>query len=357
MKKSLMLIFILIIVYNLVGMNHSLLFNEDFNVELRMSIDTGPEMGFNTNPANVWENNPGWERWNGPRDGVITKFNFMSRTDHYAGNDQWTAIFDAWGLRRPFANQNSHLNERAACVILRNSTQKRWLISPIIHIPSDKRAIHLSFDVAMTNNVSQNSANPHSSVTFEVLITKATNIDNSSQFQLLRRWDSSGLPNTSDINSISNNPSSDDRVVIDLDLDDYEGPIRLAFFAGIDTDVSTPIWFFVDNVSVMSDDVSTFDDIAVIPLSSMLYDMHPNPLHSNTHAKFNVFIKEGETATLSIFNIRGQLVKEYNNIAAGNNSIQWDRRDNLGREVGSGIYFYRLSSPSFTSIKRMVILN
>jgi len=54
--------------------------------------------------------------------------------------------------------------------------------------------------------------------------------------------------------------------------------------------------------------------------------------------------------------IRGQLVREFADIRGGAHSIVWDRRDNSGREVGSGVYFYRLTSPSVDTVQRMVVI-
>ena len=71
---------------------------------------------------------------------------------------------------------------------------------------------------------------------------------------------------------------------------------------------------------------------------------------------FQIDVKEGETAKLEIFNIRGQLVREYQEILPGNSMIEWNGRDKDNRDVASGIYFYRLTSPSVHSVRRMVII-
>ncbi len=39
---------------------------------------------------------------------------------------------------------------------------------------------------------------------------------------------------------------------------------------------------------------------------------------------------------------------------AGSYSVTWDSRDNRGRQVPRGVYFYRLDTPGFRSVKKAV---
>ena len=93
-----------------------------------------------------------------------------------------------------------------------------------------------------------------------------------------------------------------------------------------------------------------------MPEATTLSSMFPNPMSVNDTANFNVGVKEGETATLMIFNIRGQLVHEIKDIAPGFHTLTWNGRDRNNREVANGVYFYRLSSQSTHSVRRMVII-
>jgi hypothetical protein len=89
---------------------------------------------------------------------------------------------------------------------------------------------------------------------------------------------------------------------------------------------------------------------------ALFVNSFPNPVRGSDHANFELKIKEGEVATLRIFNVRGQLVREFNDISSREQRIVWDRTDCNNRQVSSGIYFYKLSNENNSVINRMVIL-
>jgi len=61
---------------------------------------------------------------------------------------------------------------------------------------------------------------------------------------------------------------------------------------------------------------------------------------------------------LIIHNIRGQKVKTLVNekLDAGNHSVIWNGTDDNGEVVSSGVYFYRLNSGRYTSVKKMILM-
>ena len=105
--------------------------------------------------------------------------------------------------------------------------------------------------------------------------------------------------------------------------------------------------------------ITMFDDGTDpgIVFPTKLSVVYPNPAKVNSQVSFVVTVKEDETASFKIFNIRGQLVREFADILSGKDRIiSWDGKDSNSREISSGIYFYQLSSPSYFSVKRMVII-
>ena len=98
-------------------------------------------------------------------------------------------------------------------------------------------------------------------------------------------------------------------------------------------------------------------EIEELPTTTVFTSVYPNPLRTTSTATFVMDVKENETASLHVFNVRGQLVREFNNIPAGSGQrVNWDLTDSNERPVPTGIYFYRLSSPSVHSVQRLLIV-
>jgi hypothetical protein len=90
---------------------------------------------------------------------------------------------------------------------------------------------------------------------------------------------------------------------------------------------------------------------------------YPNPFNPLTTIPFQVKSLEFGVGrpyrtTLAIYNIRGQRVRtlldEYK--VPGEYQVVWDGKDDSGKKVGSGIYFYRLKIGDFSETRRSVLL-
>ena len=83
---------------------------------------------------------------------------------------------------------------------------------------------------------------------------------------------------------------------------------------------------------------------------------YPNPFNPETVIKYKV--NDASSVTLKIYNLIGQeiraLVDEVQ--SAGSYQIRWDGKDNLGRNVASGIYVYRLRVGEQVEQKKMTLL-
>jgi len=61
---------------------------------------------------------------------------------------------------------------------------------------------------------------------------------------------------------------------------------------------------------------------------------------------------------LDVFDVRGRLVRRlaHERPSTGQVVVAWDGRDDDGREVSSGMYFYRLVAGATTITRRMTLL-
>ncbi len=91
-------------------------------------------------------------------------------------------------------------------------------------------------------------------------------------------------------------------------------------------------------------------------LVTKLFGCYPNPFNPETNIRFS--LRESGRAQLSIYNMRGQLVKTLvdANLSSGTHTLVWDGRDNSGRSVSSGVYFYRLIAPGYTMSRKAILM-
>ncbi|MBN1396746.1 MAG: T9SS type A sorting domain-containing protein [Bacteroidetes bacterium] len=41
---------------------------------------------------------------------------------------------------------------------------------------------------------------------------------------------------------------------------------------------------------------------------------------------------------------------------AGDHTVEWDGKNSAGRQVGSGVYFYKLNAGNYSETKKMILL-
>lgn len=86
----------------------------------------------------------------------------------------------------------------------------------------------------------------------------------------------------------------------------------------------------------------------------------PNPFNPTTTISFEVpNVNSGfKLVQLSIFNVKGQLVKTLNSglIKGGIYKVEWDGTDNLGKRISSGVYFVKMKTNTEQFTRKMLLL-
>jgi hypothetical protein len=93
-----------------------------------------------------------------------------------------------------------------------------------------------------------------------------------------------------------------------------------------------------------------------IPLFTQLGSNYPNPFNPTTTISFSN--PEESKIEITIYNSKGQKIKTLVNevLSAGEHTVMWDGTDNRDTSVSSGIYFYKMKTYNYTSIKKMILL-
>lgn len=93
-----------------------------------------------------------------------------------------------------------------------------------------------------------------------------------------------------------------------------------------------------------------------VPKAYALIQNHPNPFNPRTVIEYH--LPEDADVLLQVYDVTGQCVRRLvdGTMCADYWSVAWDGRDQEGRRVASGIYFYQLRAGGFVATKKMVLL-
>lgn len=93
-----------------------------------------------------------------------------------------------------------------------------------------------------------------------------------------------------------------------------------------------------------------------IPQTVELYGNYPNPFNPETQIAFG--LPAAMRVKIRLFNVLGEEVAVLHDgvLNAGVHRLNWNGRNQAGRQVGSGLYLYRLESPALTLRGKMLLL-
>lgn len=98
------------------------------------------------------------------------------------------------------------------------------------------------------------------------------------------------------------------------------------------------------------------EQTGTIPSVFFLGQNSPNPFNGGTTITYG--LRRSGPVRIEVYNILGQaaavIVDDY--LPAGVHLTRWDGKDARRREMASGIYFYRMSTPGFISVRKMIFL-
>jgi hypothetical protein len=88
----------------------------------------------------------------------------------------------------------------------------------------------------------------------------------------------------------------------------------------------------------------------------VLHQNYPNPFNAGTTISFT--LNEKQTVSVRIYDINGKLVRDFPEYLyyPGINKLYWDTRNNYGREVSSGLYFYEVATRDISDRHKMLLI-
>jgi hypothetical protein len=122
----------------------------------------------------------------------------------------------------------------------------------------------------------------------------------------------------------------------------------------------SPYRGLIDNVKVFNYPASGITGVSDEPVGLVhefkLAQNYPNPFNPTTEIEFS--IPTFQNVSLVIYDVLGKQVKTLVNEQrhAGEHRVTWNGTNNLGNKVSSGVYFYKLTSGSFTQVRKMMML-
>jgi len=134
------------------------------------------------------------------------------------------------------------------------------------------------------------------------------------------------------------------------DIDGLKAGEKISFAYHSDT-LASHVQFNPMSFHDVSLDYDTF-----LPTTFALYQNHPNPFNPITTIRYD--LPEDGPVSIIIYDLMGReiktLVKQVS--APGRYSVNWNGRNQFGKQIASGMYFYRMETPEFQSVKKLIFL-
>ena len=109
-----------------------------------------------------------------------------------------------------------------------------------------------------------------------------------------------------------------------------------------------------DTVSCFYNITSSENDLQV--LTNLPSQNFPNPFNTETTISYSIPVNNN--VSIEIYNIQGKKIKTLLNKyqTSGNHTVVWNGKDKRENSVNSGVYFCRITSGKFFSVKEMIVI-
>jgi hypothetical protein len=139
-----------------------------------------------------------------------------------------------------------------------------------------------------------------------------------------------------------------------FELGNVSGIAQFRWVFGSDGYVGGEGWY-IDDVRITGY-VANEDESIPLAQNVILYDNYPNPFNPETTIEFSIPARM--PVCLEVFNIKGQLVTRLIDevLPAGTHKVVFNGLDINKRNIASGVYYYRIKTPSGVQMRKMLLL-
>ena len=101
--------------------------------------------------------------------------------------------------------------------------------------------------------------------------------------------------------------------------------------------------------------VSTHNQNKILPVSILLPN-YPNPFNPSTTISY--ILPLYSHVKLNVFDINGRNIRNLIDLnkSAGKHKVKWDSRNNQGKKVPNGVYFYSMTTNNNTQTNKMIFI-
>jgi len=145
--------------------------------------------------------------------------------------------------------------------------------------------------------------------------------------------------------------------LIDISLADYCEEIISVRFLFVSDQNIVDTGIYIDDFRIyVSVPESTGVEDEEIPVALVLNQNYPNPFNPETTISFDLPVRQ--EVKLEIFNIAGQKIRTLldTSLKAGSYTVVWNGENDQQKQLGSGVYVYRLSNDKEAVMRKMILL-
>ena len=275
---------------------------------------------------------------------VLVLWNAVPTATHYTLQVATTADFDS-----PVIDRDSLTNTFSNVTGLEYDTQYFWRVRAVSPVGAGNWSDVWSFTTKMSPPPVPSLASPEDGAEHiavdTILVWEENDRTDSYHVQVSTDSDFSDIvAEGSDITDLSFEITGLES------LTTYYWRVRAANEAGY-SDWSA-VWSFTTY------DVTSVRELAGgIPDEFNLEQNYPNPFNPTTTIRFD--IPEAASVRMEVYNMLGQRIATLIDgefYTAGTYEAIWDARDDMGREMSSGMYIYRITAGEYVNVKRMLLM-